>query len=428
MKVGVFFDNRRGARWTWGELRSGQIALSGTDASLLHITDCLGRLGVVTHLWTSSLLDCPKHETIHTATVDDLSTAVRRAKAEGIDLIVFNNRNNDETSAGIDACDAVSQGYVVWDQNGPTPIFANRLQASPSMARLVLVSYSQADWIRDHAVFERAEVIYNPLAPVEGKGDGSGRAACRVVYVGALVEAKGFHHLARAWSSIRVLVPEAQLFVIGSGQLYNRGELLGPLGVASEDYERTHLIPAVGSSREAALSRGVHFLGLLDRRGVLSQLASATVAVVNPNVASSLETFCVAAIEASAMGAPVVGGAAGGLRETVVDGRTGLLVRSQEDLSHGVVRLLTDPVRARVLGQEGSKWVRRQFDLDMLGRKWATMLQQAVEGRPALLPRFSWRRADARAVLREGIRRLRGIPGMGDRVPTLHQIRSAFRH
>lgn len=128
------------------------------------------------------------------------------------------------------------------------------------------------------------------------------------------------------------------------------------------------------------------------------------------------------------MGAPVVGGAAGGLRETVVDGRTGLLVRSQEDLSHGVVRLLTDPVRARVLGQEGSKWVRRQFDLDMLGRKWATMLQQAVEGRPALLPRFSWRRADARAVLREGIRRLRGIPGMGDRVPTLHQIRSAFRH
>ena len=54
----------------------------------------------------------------------------------------------------------------------------------------------------------------------------------------------------------------------------------------------------------------------------LAELYAGAAALVVPNV----EEFGIAAVEAQAAGRPVVGVAAGGLMETVVPGRTGLLV------------------------------------------------------------------------------------------------------
>ena len=58
-----------------------------------------------------------------------------------------------------------------------------------------------------------------------------------VVYMGALVEGKGFSELCSIWPSIINEVPNATLLVLGSGSLYGRIKL-GPLGIAEESYER----------------------------------------------------------------------------------------------------------------------------------------------------------------------------------------------
>ena len=63
------------------------------------------------------------------------------------------------------------------------------------------------------------------------------------------------------------------------------------------------------------------FLGRVDDRA-LARLYAEAAALVVPNV----EEFGIAAVEAQAAGRPVVGINAGGARETVVHGRTGLLV------------------------------------------------------------------------------------------------------
>ena len=68
-------------------------------------------------------------------------------------------------------------------------------------------------------------------------------------------------------------------------------------------------------------------------------------------VASRSESFGRTAIEAFACGTPVVASAVGGLRETIEDGRTGLLVEYGDvaGLSDSVVRMLGDPeLRARM--------------------------------------------------------------------------------
>ena len=90
---------------------------------------------------------------------------------------------------------------------------------------------------------------------------------------------------------------------------------------------------------QASYRGRAEFLGRVgdrDLRGLYSQAA----ALVVPSV----EEFGIAAVEAQAAGRPVIGFDAGGLQETVVSGRTGLLVPLGDD--EGLARALrTDLVR-----------------------------------------------------------------------------------
>ena len=78
---------------------------------------------------------------------------------------------------------------------------------------------------------------------------------------------------------------------------------------------------------------------------------------------SLYEGLCVAVIEAQAAGVPVVATPVGGIRETVVDGETGLLVppRDPEALAAAIRRLLDDPALARRLAEEARRRVRERF-------------------------------------------------------------------
>jgi glycosyltransferase involved in cell wall biosynthesis len=69
--------------------------------------------------------------------------------------------------------------------------------------------------------------------------------------------------------------------------------------------------------------------------------------------APRLEPFGYAPLEAGACGLPVVAVAEGGVRETVVDGETGFLVDSAEDLAPALNRLLRDEGLARSMGIAG---------------------------------------------------------------------------
>jgi glycosyltransferase involved in cell wall biosynthesis len=66
--------------------------------------------------------------------------------------------------------------------------------------------------------------------------------------------------------------------------------------------------------------------------------------------APRLEPFGYAPLEAAACGLPVVAQAEGGVRETVIDGETGLLVGTQGELHGALERILDDEVLARRMG------------------------------------------------------------------------------
>ena len=69
------------------------------------------------------------------------------------------------------------------------------------------------------------------MIPFNGRGN-------NVVYIGSIVPLKGVHLLTRVWKKVLSSVPDAQLFIIGSGKLYDSKAKLGPFGIAEIFYEK----------------------------------------------------------------------------------------------------------------------------------------------------------------------------------------------
>lgn len=90
---------------------------------------------------------------------------------------------------------------------------------------------------------------------------------------------------------------------------------------------------------------------------------------------AALDVFCLpslkeglslSALEAMALGKPVIASRVGGTPEVVVDGETGLLVEpaNPQALAQALTVLLRNPQRARRMGEAGRARVERLFDLE----------------------------------------------------------------
>lgn len=172
-----------------------------------------------------------------------------------------------------------------------------------------------------------------------GVEDGSGGP--RIGYAGRLVRVKGCEWLIRAFPLILGRHPDARLLIAGAGPEEPRlRDLANRLRVA----DRTDFL--------GYLADPIGFLVSLD-------------VVVVPSLS---EAFGLTAVEALALGRPVVATRTGGLAEIIDEGRTGLLVPTQEPdaLALAVVRLLDDPRLAERLGREGQADVAVRFGLDAM--------------------------------------------------------------
>jgi len=80
------------------------------------------------------------------------------------------------------------------------------------------------------------------------------------------------------------------------------------------------------------------------------------------------EGLSLSALEAMALGRPVVASRVGGTPEVVADGQTGVLVEpaNPEALAAAIARLLRDPEEARRMGEAGRERVERVFDIEQM--------------------------------------------------------------
>jgi len=98
--------------------------------------------------------------------------------------------------------------------------------------------------------------------------------------------------------------------------------------------------------------------------------------------APRLEPFGFAPLEANACGAPVVAIAEGGVRETVVDDKNGIVVENDPGaMALAIQRLMSDPDLARRLGEVGEQIVREKWSPSAATDRLERHLFEVIEAR-----------------------------------------------
>lgn len=239
---------------------------------------------------------------------------------------------------------------IVWAHNYYYKEFCDRIADSKMIKANVFVGKQQHDRYIDHRISDKSTYIYNMYPEVSNTRRGISEDKA-VTYIGSLVPSKGFHLLAKSWKKIVKLVPEAQLYVIGSGTLYNRNVKLGKYQIAEEKYEKRFMKYLVDSDGE--LLRSVHFLGILgnEKKDII---LNTSVGVVNPS--GRTETFGISALDFESCGVPVVTIAKGGFLDTIQNNRTGYLYYNVLRLHKLVAKLLNNPDLNEKMGTNGAEF------------------------------------------------------------------------
>lgn len=196
-------------------------------------------------------------------------------------------------------------------------------------------------------------VVYNgvDVAKFSGGSREAGRefagvgSAPVVLVVARLHPQKDIETALRAWKIVRAKHPSAIMLVNGDG----------PLESELKDL-----------ASELNLGESVRFLGYATN---VPDLLAASDVVLLP---THWEGMALVPLEAGAASRPMVGTDVPGMSETVLDGKTGYLVRhaDPEDLAAKLSDLLSHPDQARAMGETGKKIVLEKFTEEKMAKAY----------------------------------------------------------
>jgi glycosyltransferase involved in cell wall biosynthesis len=197
--------------------------------------------------------------------------------------------------------------------------------------RFVVVSESTRQELVEKGFRETdIDIVYNAVDHTRYKPPDEPKPAEPLIgYVGRIKRYKKIDYLLEALKIVLHRMPGARLMLAGSG-----------------DY-----LPALVSlAARLKISDRVEFMGFISEEAKIEMLQRSHV-VVNP---SSKEGWGVTVIEANACGTPVIASDVPGLRDAVVDGKTGFLVPfgDVDGFAQRMLEVLTDEELRRQLSDE----------------------------------------------------------------------------
>ena len=182
----------------------------------------------------------------------------------------------------------------------------------------------------------------------------------KIVYsfVGSISYRKGIHLIVKALKGVVQKIPNAVLFIAGSGEYEDElGKIIEETGVSQYVFK----VPWVSHEE-------------------MRELLSVSDVFLYPSMPHKgwEEQFGYSMAEASLMELPVISTRSGSIEEVVVDGVTGLLVKSndEDDLRDAMIRLGLDFELRRKMGQAGRSYIIENFSNKVIAEKFYEFFQK----------------------------------------------------
>ncbi|HEA46369.1 MAG TPA: glycosyltransferase family 4 protein [Candidatus Pacearchaeota archaeon] len=277
-------------------------------------------------------------------------------------------RNNGDVGVIVDRCQGVSL-LTSHEENGPPVIcgldmepkyflhpklfdvFKEKLRERDdsfvAVAEHVAKDYLEALKLKEANLGERMNVVHNGIITDNfpfsaGLGDS-------LLYLGRIREGKAPH------LAIKVAHETGMPLVLAGGDV--------PLSEGSQYEDREYFEREI----QPLLDSQITFVGPVGLEEKV-KLMQESRAVVFPSL--ERETFGLVPVESMACGTPAIAFNRGGPRETIVDGKTGFLVDSFEEMV-GAVNKVDEIDRERCHSH-----VRENFDYRLMGRRYGDLIEQ----------------------------------------------------
>ena len=378
INVGIYIDNSRCSKIDFSHPEYGNPGSGGTEylmASFEHYIRkyCNRKINMFTYAYDIDNFpdDYNKFE------FKEEKDAIKHFISNDGDIYITRPADTREFEIVLETIEKLTIPTILWAHSRIGKI-NKRISESNMVRRFVCVGKQQFKRLiyDKDPLIKKATYIFNGFDSEHIIQDNTKINIKNVVYLGCLIESKGFHLLAEVWPDLIKEIPDAKLFVIGTGQLYDHNAKLGKYGIADEEYENKFIPHLLDENKN--ILKSVKFLGLVGKEKS-SYLQDASVGVVNP---SGITENCPGtALEFQSYGIPVVSGAYEGLLDTVLHNKTGLLGTSRAELFDNIKYLLQNPEIAKSMGRKGIYFVKKKFNYVPIIRKWEKEIEDSLKGK-----------------------------------------------
>lgn len=251
--------------------------------------------------------------------------------------------------------------FLLWDII--TCLFVDRVIAVSNAVAEYYIQYkklprSKVEVIHNWCDFEQFNYnVYNEKSKRKKKNDlGIPTKFTLIGLIGRLEEQKGHKYLIHAMPEILKNYPKIKFLFIGDGSLKNELIMI---------------------AKDKGVYNDILFLGF---RNDIPELLSIIDIIVLPSL---FEGLPLTAIEASAMGIPVVASDVDGTPDVIIDGKTGFLFTpcDYKELSDKIIKLLKDKNKTKEMGDNGKLLVTQKFDCKTQINKTQSLYLQTIRNK-----------------------------------------------
>ena len=367
MRLGIYLDNSKIHTDDFSMIEVANPGIGGTEYEFIILIKNIKRYLQDVKLDVFQTKEMAFSDTVdRTTIVKNMEEAIRLASGQE-DIMIVRTETDRRIPKATNGCK-----IITWSHNYFNGKIADDISKREDIGANVFVGRQFYESYLDHDIIEKSTYIYNCMdfTPLQDKRNVEKlKPIC--AYIGSLVPAKTFHVLAEAWPKVVEEIPEAKLWVIGSSGVYGLNTGLGEMGLAEENYEERFI------SLLSNVIDSVVFYGNVgcDKYNILKQVK---VGVINP---AGVETFGISAVDFSSMEIPVISRNRYGVKDVILQEKTGVLINNPKKLAGTIIKLLKDNELNKTLGEAGRKYVTTEFCVENSMRKWAELLMLVYLGK-----------------------------------------------